>query len=250
MHPIDYKMKKVNFYRQVAFNTGSFHSYVENTYQDINYIAKEIYHSSKIEGNTITLNDTQKILQSGTIEEIYTRYTRNEINEIVGLQKALAFMYEFINTNHLDEDFIKMLHYILENQVQGLTIGAGEYRHFDVGSTDDKGEVERVYLEPMYVKKAMQQLIYNWNTSNKTLEDIASLVTDFLVIHPFEDGNGRVSRLLLNWALISTGYVPIVITYQERAEYIETLKSHHLWGDMLEFLEFLCDKLIKVYKSM
>lgn len=98
--------------------------------------------------------------------------------------------------------------------------------------------------------KKLDKMIFYFRNSSKSIKDICRLKLDFIHIHPFGDGNGRVSRILLNWALISSGYIPIIIEWTEKRKYIDSMDLYGINGNSREFDRYIINKLEKQYKNM
>ena len=249
----NFSIEKLEFYRQIAIKTGNVLSYIEKELSDYNRLSEHIYNTSKIEGNTITRDDIHSLLvKINPLHEIRDKYEAKELLEVEGMLSASRLLYENLDKVILTEDFILDLHESVYNPVADITRGiyGGEYRRY--GSyTYRKDGTKKEYLDERYIEDYIQDMIFYYNNSKpKTLEDICLLKLEFIHIHPFGDGNGRVSRLLLNWALATNGYPPIIIKWEEKREYINTLNSFENGRDPAEFTEFVGKKLIEIYKDM
>lgn len=110
--------------------------------------------------------------------------------------------------------------------------------------------VNKFYMNYNNIPNAMIELVKNYNKSYKTLEDICNLKLDFIHIHPFGDGNGRVSRILLNWALIGADYVPVIIKWEDKQEYIDAINHYGDTGINEKFIGFIARLLINTYKGI
>nr|WP_329959317.1 Fic family protein [Paenibacillus athensensis] len=109
------------------------------------------------------------------------------------------------------------------------------------------------HIPPDYfqVKAFMEELIHNydhhWQTALHAVERSAYLHVEFVKIHPFIDGNGRTTRLLLNLELMKNGYPPIVIEKEDRAEYYSALDLAHTTGDHTPFVRLVTRTLDKTF---
>lgn len=193
------------------------------------------YNSNAIEGSSLSLDETSLVVNENlapkgkTIREIFE--AKNHI-------KALNFIKSY--NKDLDEDFILKLHkIILENISESF---AGRYRETNVrifGSNVSFPDSDRV---PQFVKN----LIY-WYEHNKSKYhpfEIAVIFSSKLVtIHPFIDGNGRVSRLVMNFLLRKKGYPLINVYNKQRAEYLSVVRKANdenyfpILGFMIKTLE-------------
>ena len=236
---------RVLFYREVALKKGSFNKVVTDYYSDIKKVAYESYHSNQIEGNKVTLGNTERILLAQDRENIYAQHSKNDVLEVVWFAKAIRLLVEFLQRKlPLSEDLIKMLH---REMTKGVTLfDAGRYRKHDVKPS---GSDKVVYNRWQDVERDMTVAVNSYLKKDKNLFSILDFKLDFILIHPFGDGNGRISRLLLNYLLIQNGFIPIVIKLSERDEYIATLQKASK-GNYNDFYIFICKKLLDEYKKI
>jgi len=227
----------VEFYRKVSLDNGSFSNYVKNY---LNNIHVDIYNSSNIEGNTITLSDTAKLVKGVSILETYMRDELLEINNLNDLYKCLLDDIE----KPLSVELICDAHYTLSKEL--AKHNPGELRSVNV----DTVEGGAGYSDYSVVEAELQYMCDNFNSLNSpSLLEIAELKVDFIKTHPFEDGNGRLSRYLLNWALLRSNYIPIVIPVAQRTEYINSLKQSTN-SDATPFHHYIEKLLIEQYKQI
>lgn len=245
-------IKKVMFYKKVAKENGAIDKYYETVGRDIELLASSIYHNAKLEGNTISYADTLALLSNAIpISEAFHKYSMREAYELASLKVATDYMYSQVG-NDLSIDFINMLHFYVYKDVEDYANGifAGEFRMYpSFTKRSDTGEI-KYYEDHKNIYRKMEDLVFQYNNSNKSLYDIALLKLDFIHIHPYGDGNGRTSRLLLNWALLSSGYPPIIIKEEDRKTYLDCLNAYGDNEDDVLFSEFLAKYLIDIYKSI
>ena len=240
--------------KERALAEGSFDAYCLENIKDIHMLAKALYHSNAIEGNPITVNDTEVLLKAkhndGNIlpqEWVEGKYSLKDKCEVEDLASAFEFMYSNIDSSTLDEDFILTLHEEVCNSAQDQD--PGRYKEFN-NYTVHRG-MQKFFTPASDVEEAMENLIDNYNSiRRRTIDDIAELTLEFIHIHPFADGNGRVSRILLNWALITNGYPPIVIEIGERDYYIKLLNDYGNSKDSSGFSNFIEDKVMEIYEKI
>lgn len=197
-------------------------------------IMKWTYHSNSIEGNTLTLSETKVILEDGIT--IGGRSMREHL-EAINHKEAILFLEEIIQKKEsISERTIKDIHSIILRGIDKQNAGA--YR---AGQVLTSG-AEHIPPNAEHVPGQMYDLI-NWyeNTAQSLhpVERAAVLHSQFVNIHPFIDGNGGTARLLLNLELMMSGYVPIVIKNNQRAEYYQALDHAHAENDNADFILFV-----------
>jgi Fic family protein len=175
------------------------------------------YNSNAIEGSSLSLEDTNLILNEGLVPE---GKTLREINEAKNHRIAINFLEGY--KGDLTELFILKLHSIILKDISEKF--AGRYRENPVrifGSDVKFPDWEKV---PQLVKNLAYW--YKLNKSKMHPFELAILFSMKLVsIHPFVDGNGRISRLIMNFLLKKKGYPWINIYMKQRAEYLKAVRS-------------------------
>lgn len=207
-----------------------------------NLIITWTYHSNAIEGNTLTLSETKVALEGITIGG----KTIKEHLEAINHKEAILYVEDIVGRQEsLTEWQIKNIHRLI---LKGISDEhAGAYR------TENVVISGAVHIPPDYVhvKTLMEELIQNyeqkWQANTHPVERSALLHVEFVKIHPFIDGNGRSARLLLNFELMKSGYPPIVIEKEDRAEYYRALDLAHTTGDMKPFLSLIARTLNKTF---
>lgn len=168
--------------------------------------------SNRIEGNSLSDEQVEALYKNLRIKKFKTR----DEQEVIGYIQAFELILEHFKEISLTESFILQLHQIL---LQESDKDAGHRGHYKIGSNrveakDQSGNIIGIIFEPTppyLVKKEMSELIewYSWAQENNfkhPLILIANFIFEFLAIHPFQDGNGRTSRLLTNFLLLSNNY--------------------------------------------
>lgn len=195
-----------------------------------------VYNTNAIEGSTIRREEVPEILHKQKVSD-------EEELETKGVAKAV----EYIKTTN--EDFsielIKRLHKLC---FEGSKSFAGNLRNVEVVIRNAKGEIVHQGVPASQVPAALKDMI-TWHAKNKRkfrpIVLAAIMHNQFEYIHPFQDGNGRVGRLLLNYILIRNKYPPINITLEDRMEYYRTLEEYHKKRNLRPTVEFL----VKQYKK-
>lgn len=174
------------------------------------------YNSTAIEGNTLTQSETQIVLEKGVT--IGGKSLREHL-EVIGHKEALDFVIELADaTNPIREREIREIHrLVMKGQDQAES---GGYRTINVKAAG----TDFVYPDHLHVPELMAQLAELSGSEELHPILLASKVhQQFVTIHPFRDGNGRVGRLLLNLILLRAGYPIAVIPLERRSEYIDAL---------------------------
>lgn len=174
------------------------------------------YNSNAIEGSSLSLSDTNLIVNEGIVPE---GKTLREINEANNHIKAINYVNNY--KGNITEKFILGIHErILKNISQNF---AGRYRETSVRIFGSEVHFPPYHLVPQLVKN----LVY-WYNDNKTklhpLELAVVFSMKFVSIHPFIDGNGRTSRLLMNYILKKNDYPWINIYMKQRAQYLKSVR--------------------------
>lgn len=189
------------------------------------------HNSTAIEGNTLSLIQTKALLE----DQISVGGKRlREIYEIVNHNEAYQYVKSCIDQGEsLDEKRVKDMHEIL---MENIMIG-GIYRNVDVyisGARHTPPSPNEVYKQ---VKNFYADLPYK--TEMNGLELAAWSHAEFVKIHPFVDGNGRTSRLIMNYQLMVHGFLPISIAKESGLDYFEALESYAVDADLKPFVDFI-----------
>lgn len=202
--------------------------------------------STALEGNSLTLGDTQFILNEGLT---VSGKPLKDHNEIHGHARAIEQVYAMLNKDGIDAQDILLLHKaIITEEVADIykPIGAWKAEANYTNHVDQAGKPAiREYPSPRRVPELMAQWIAHCNlASAKTdnMDDAARAYADlhlaFVTIHPFYDGNGRMARLLANLPVLKAGFPPIVVPSEDRKRYLETLST---WQESIPNLAGLAD---------
>ena len=201
-----------------------------------------IYNSNGIEGNTLTLKETQIVLEGITVGGKSIKEHLEAINH----EHAILFLQTIVNEdNPITEWNIKNIHALILKEIDNEN--AGRYRSENVTI---KGAT---HIPPDFVKvpELMEKLILNYKTWNKYHPIIrATLLHGELVkIHPFVDGNGRTSRLIMNLDLMKHGFNPVIIKKENRLQYYEALDKAHTTQDYTDFIKLINGLEIEMLKK-
>ncbi len=200
------------------------------------------YNSNGIEGNTLTLKETQVVLEGITVGGKSIKEHLEAINH----EHAILFLNDLVKDDDpITEWNIKNIHALILKEIDDEN--AGRYRSENVTI---KGAT---HIPPDFVKvpELMEKLILNYKTWNKYHPIIrATLLHGELVkIHPFVDGNGRTSRLIMNLDLMKHGFNPVIIKKENRLQYYEALDKAHTTKDYTDFVKLINGLEIEMLKK-
>ena len=185
------------------------------------FVTRSTYHSNAIEGSTLTYAETYAILYNDNSFKIEGKEPR-EIYEAINHKKSLELVLKSIeNKEEFDERLIKRINETINKDIKD-TMGYRTVQVFIRGS-------EHVPPSPEKIPNLMNYFIYNYNhDSDNIYTRIAKYHIEFEKIHPFEDGNGRTGRLLINYELIKNDLPPVVISKDDRVKYFELIRNNDI----------------------
>jgi len=205
-------------------------------------IVEWTYNSNAIEGNTLTLSETKVVLEGITIGG----KSMVEHLEAINHREAILFVEDLIaNKEPLSEWNIKNIHALILKEIDNTN--AGKYRSENVVISGAKHIPPKSYE----IGDLMQRLVAEYQNEWKAFHPIVRatlLHGEFVKIHPFIDGNGRTSRLLLNFELIKSGFPPVIIKNEQRANYYEVLDLAHTTMNYEPFIELISKLVIESEK--
>ena len=222
LNKIEKKKKKLDSLRPLPKDS------VKRIIEDIRL--RHTYHSDAIEGNTLTLQETKLVLEEGVT--IGGKPLKDHI-EARNDAEAFDLMIELVNSKKkISQEIIQKIH---EFVTKGILKNPGQYRTENIAITGAN------IRPPSYLKiiKLMDEYIQNIEKLKlQTIKKAAFIHHEFVRIHPFIDGNGRVARLLTNFFLMKKGYPPIIIQKEDRKNYYKSLNKADL-GDISAFAIFI-----------
>lgn len=182
------------------------------------FVIEYTYNSNAIEGNTLTLRETDLVLRGLTID----KKPLKDHMEAVGHREAFYFVRDLVKDNALlSESVIKQIHYLVLSDKKD---DRGIYRRIPVLILGAKHEPVQPYLIAPHLEKLLMEY-------HKSEEHIATKMArfhiEFEAIHPFIDGNGRTGRLLVNLELMKHGFPPIDIKFSDRLSYYNAFDEYH-----------------------
>lgn len=183
------------------------------------FVVEYTYNSNAIEGNTLTLRETDMVLRGLTID----KKPLKDHMEAVGHKEAFDFVSELVKNNvTMSESVIKQIHYLV---LADKKDDRGVYRRVPVRIIGAEHEPVQPYL----IQPQIEQLLNKYHKNKEHIVPrLARFHIEFEGIHPFIDGNGRTGRLLINLELMKAGYPPIDIKFTDRISYYDAFDEYHI----------------------
>ena len=210
---------------------------------DKDFQIKYIYNSNAIEGNTLTLHETKVVLEGITIGG----KTLREHFEVINHAEAILYIENMVkNKEELSEYAIKSIHSLILKNIDNDN--AGRYRNQNVIISG----AEHIPPSHILVQEKMEEFI-NWYKSCNNMHPVlkaAKVHVDFVGIHPFIDGNGRVSRLIMNLELLKSGYQAVSIRNDKKSAYYEALDYAHCHNDYSLFYNLIAEYELERLKEI
>lgn len=208
------------------------------------------YHSSKLENEAITYNDTREIFE----HESVVNYT-GDLRTLFEIRNAKEAFEELLNAFEknlpLNNSLILKFHY-------ELTKNTYDKRRWEAGERPGKFKVhdyvvgrEETGELPEEVESEMAEILEEVNKYNgkEILKVAAYFHVKFENIHPFAEGNGRTGRLALNYYLVQKNYPPVIIHEEKRKEYYRALEEWDKVQEITSMINFLQEQSIKTWQK-
>lgn len=202
------------------------------------------YNSNRIEGSKLTYDQTRYIFETNTIGVSKENVNVDDIIETTNHFRCIDLIIDKAKAK-LTESFIKELHYILKSGTSDSRkdwFNVGEYKKLpnEVGGNGT--------THPKEVAIKMKALLSDYhNIQKKTFEDIINFHYQFEIIHPFQDGNGRVGRLIMFKECLANNIVPFIIAEDLKLFYYRGLQE---WTNIQEYLLDTCLSAQDNYKAI
>ncbi len=207
-----------------------------------NFLIKFTYNTNRIEGSTLTLKDTANLLKEGISPK--NKPVKN-IREAESHKKLFHIMLDY--KKDLNLDVVLYWHKVLLENVDKEI--AGKIRDHQVAISGTT--VQLPYPAELNI---LLKEFFEWYDKNKNKTypvELAALVhLKFVSIHPFTDGNGRISRILLNFVLNKNKFPMLDISYANRASYYTALERSQKTGKEYVFVQYLIKRYIKEYAKL
>lgn len=205
------------------------------------------HHSTAIEGNTLSLDETASIILNDFIPRAIND---REFYEVRNYKLLLPhFVEKLKNKVAIDNELIKFFHSFI---MRDLHEQAGVFKKLDNAIIGAEFDTAKPYLVPTLLKEMCNNLYFRLeraSNDSQKLEAIFEAHIAFERIHPFSDGNGRTGRLLIIYSCLENNLVPIVIPKKYKASYIAYLRSGTMDAEMLDFIQDIQAKeLLRIRK--
>lgn len=202
------------------------------------------YSSNHIEGSRLSKEQTRFIFETNTLGVTEETTNIDDILETVNHFRCIDYVIDHA-TERITQPHIKRLHAILKTNTSDSRrpwFAIGDYKRLP----NEVGGEETAQPEDVY--SAMQVLLEEYNTNRHIqLDDILDFHVRFERIHPFQDGNGRIGRLLILWQCLQSAIVPFIITDDLRPFYYRGIKE---WGHLNGYLTDTCLTAQDNFKSL
>lgn len=199
------------------------------------------YTSNALEGNTLTESETKIVLEDGIT--VAGKPLKDHL-EAIGHADAFEFLFTLYKEKSLHEDDIKHFHKLIYFRIDEKH--AGKYRKNKAIITGSRYPLPKPSDLASLMKKLIPR-IAKWRKEKHPVELAALVHKEFVFIHPFIDGNGRLARLLMNLLLLQEGYNISIIPPITRREYIDSLEQAHV--DDSEFILFIARMVRETQKD-
>ena len=188
------------------------------------------YNSNKIEGSTLTEEQTASLFDTGILPKTDDYYRAKDVEEMNGHFLMFNKMLDTLDAA-LDQQIIKSFHFelksgVFEDRANGYAIGDYKKRPNMIG-------IHQTTL-PSQVPEAMTELLNWYHTQDVSLKTLAEFHARYEIIHPFQDGNGRTGRIILFRKCLRHDISPFIIEDANRPEYLEALKAYRQNGTVTE----------------
>lgn len=221
------------------------------------------YHSNHLEGNTLTYGETKALILFGITAQ---GKTLQEHFEVTGHDEAIKWVLEVIKEDRpLTENFIRELHRLIlkqpyekeaitpDGQPTTKRISIGVYKSTPNHVRTRTGEMF-YFATPEETPAKMHDLLqwYRTEAKRENIEPIllaAQFHYRFIRIHPFDDGNGRTARILMNFILMKFGYPPVIIKTEDKQNYFAALRQADA-GIIEPFIEYIAENLVRSLEIM
>ncbi|MEZ4850620.1 MAG: Fic family protein [Bacteroidia bacterium] len=221
------------------------------------------YHSNHLEGNTLTYGETKALILFGITAQ---GKPLKDHFEITGHDEAIKWVIDIVKQKRpLTENFIRELHKLIlkepyeidaitpDGQPTKKRVNIGEYKTSPNHVKTKTGEIFR-FATPEETPALMNDLIVWFRNQSENEEPNSILIAAvfhyrFIRIHPFDDGNGRTARILMNFILMQHGYPPVIIKTEDKENYFAALRQADA-GQIAPFFEYIAQNLAHSHRKL
>jgi len=235
--------EKIDRYHEVISTVRPFEGHMLKQLKDYYRIGLS-WSSNALEGNTLTISETKVVLEDGLT--IGGRPLR-DFYETVGHGQAYDFMFTLIKDKYITLNNIRTMHHLFCKNIDELNAGTWRKELVIVSGTD------YVFPKPQDIEEQMLRLEKWIKVERKNYHPVtfaALLHLKFVSIHPFIDGNGRISRLIMNLSLLQDGYQLAIIPPVLRAEYYDSIRQYQNKDKADPFCDFIGERLYETQKEI
>lgn len=190
------------------------------------------HHSTAIEGNTLSQDETASIILDGYISR---PIKERELYEVRNYKNILPMLIEKLKSKiKIDNELIKEFHKII---MRDLIDNNGNFKKLENMIIGANFEPTKPYLVPTELKNTMENLYYRLDNAKNDDDKLSAIIEShikFEKIHPFSDGNGRTGRLLMIYSCLEQSLIPIIIPKEQKERYIAYLRNN----DIENFVKF------------
>lgn len=182
-------------------------------------IAESVYNSNAIENSTLTLKETEKILLE---MEVSRNVSLREVFEAKNLALVMEYVKKKAQAEEVSEQLILLLHEMLITTINQNIAGRFRKAHeyVRVGS--------HIAPAPEHIERMLETILIDYSSDHSTyfIDKISKFHLDFETLHPFNDGNGRIGRVLINYQLFRLGFPGIIIRDKEKKIYYDGFNEY------------------------
>ena len=229
-------MKKLELYREFLKSKRPINSIILKRIEE-HLKADYIYNSNAIEGNTLTLMETNLIIEHGVT--IKGKSLKEHL-EVKGQEYALKFLLEVMKQK--EEISLRI---IREFNSLVMVNGGGTFKTVPNEIVGANFKTSPPHLVEEHLSKLIEDF---YNSNEDIIKRVAIFHADFEKIHPFPDGNGRTGRLLMNFELMKDGFPITIIKKEDREDYYNALEKAHTNGNYEDIISFIENNVEKSFE--
>ncbi|MDH4200637.1 MAG: Fic family protein [Spirochaetia bacterium] len=205
-------------------------------------ILRWTYNSNAIEGNTLSLMETKVVLEGITIGG----KSLQEHFEAINHREAILYVEDLAKQRKLLAEIdIKSIHHLVLKNID--EINAGAYRKVNV-RISGASHIPPDFLDVPFLMEEFIGWYKKEHTHMHPVELAARVHADFVKIHPFVDGNGRTSRLLMNLELLKAGFPAAILPVEKRLTYYQSLEMAHIQNNYEPFFDLMSSIVEESFK--